>query len=326
MVGQQGVGRLVRRKMRGDVADAHERIRSGRNRSAASRGRRKARVELRNVAGRAPSSVTANCRNRSSRSKNASSSACVRLYGLPPTIASLEWKMQVQRGTPSAARRRASAHISSNEENDGRSQSSRASRASAGRASSCTATARAPRHAPAPAACGDAAPPSRGSFEHLARARPDRASRTPGSTASAALREVGPALVRLVEQRGDARIDEIAVPLQRRHVRGREAEPAGPIRHRPRADCLLDRRVNAASCASNARASGRARNRWRLDIRRRRRRRLPRVMVRADLAVAAQHAGRAAPRRSRVAGHRPGDHVRRPHAVSAKGSCSAGSA
>src|SRR5574339_40515 len=80
----------------------------------------------RKVAGFAPSSFVANARKRSSRSRNADSSSSDLLYGLPPTIASLEWKITFSTGTPRSTTRRASAHIASNDENEGRSQSTRA--------------------------------------------------------------------------------------------------------------------------------------------------------------------------------------------------------
>ena len=60
-------------------------------------------------------------RNRSRRSQNASSSACVRLYGLPPTIASLEWNSRFSTGSSILARSRASAIMSASDEYDGRS-------------------------------------------------------------------------------------------------------------------------------------------------------------------------------------------------------------
>ena len=48
------------------------------------------------------------------------------MYGLPPTMASLEWNSMFSTGTPWSTSRLASAHISSSDEYDGRSQSIRA--------------------------------------------------------------------------------------------------------------------------------------------------------------------------------------------------------
>ena len=48
------------------------------------------------------------------------------------------------------------------------------------------------------------------------------------------LDELGPALVRLVEERRHAGFDEVALALERRHMIGREAEAARSVRHRAR--------------------------------------------------------------------------------------------
>ena len=119
---QQRVGGLIGRQVRRDVQDAH----------AVSRGST-ARRNSANVTGAAPSSRVANARKRSSRSQNASSSPCVRLYGLPPTMASLEWNSRFSTGSPRPRERRAPA------------PSSR-------RATSTTAAASASGAVPAPAA------------------------------------------------------------------------------------------------------------------------------------------------------------------------------
>ena len=130
--------------------------------------------------------------------------------------------------------------------------------------------------------------------------------------------EIGSALVRFAEQRADARVDEIAGPFERRHVRRREAEAAGAIGHRPRPDRVLDRRRQRRELRVEALGRQVERVEMTLQIVRRRRRRLPRVMVGADLGgvrfvQGAQHVGR-----SRIPGHRPRHHVGRPDAVAAE--------
>ena len=129
--GQQRIGRLVRRQMRRDVEDVHSACsfrlqrptsvtlgttpasRQLRSRCSATTApphvprqllvstRRSSVAELRERH-RPGASFRSNDRNRSSRSQNASSSACVRLYGLPPTIASLEWNRRFSTGSSAA--------------------------------------------------------------------------------------------------------------------------------------------------------------------------------------------------------------------------------
>ena len=73
----------------------------------------------------------------------------------------------------------------------------------------------------------------------------------PGSTAQRRLDEVGPAFVRLVEQRRDARLHEVARALECGHVIGGKAEPAGAIGHRPDADGDAIASVRLINCCSN---------------------------------------------------------------------------
>src|SRR4030095_736745 len=72
-----------------------------------------------NVIASAFSSVVAYVSKRLSRSKNASSSPCVLLYGLPPTIASLEGKRRLRIGAPRRTIWRARAIMSFAELYDG---------------------------------------------------------------------------------------------------------------------------------------------------------------------------------------------------------------
>ena len=110
---QQRVRGLIRRKVGCDVHDPHI--------VSADDEAMYARLNSENVAGTAPSSCRAKAKNRSSRPKNAPSSSRVLLYGLPPTMASLEWNRRFRTGSPSRARSRASDTMSSKDEYDGRS-------------------------------------------------------------------------------------------------------------------------------------------------------------------------------------------------------------
>ena len=160
-----------------------------------------------------------------------------------------------------------------------------------------------PRPAPAPAASADAAPP-RAAAPARARSRRAWRGRRPGSTASAARRRSRGRPCAPRRTAGDARVDEIAGLLERRHVRRREPEAAGAIGHRPGAD--------GSSIASSApelriEALGRQVERVEmpLQILRRRGRRLPGVMVGANLAVCDSCSARStsADRGSLATGH-----------------------
>ena len=169
----------------------------------------------------APSSPVAKARNRSSRSKNASSSAWVRLYGLPPTIASLEWNNRFSTGSPARARSRASAIMSSSDEYEGRSQrmrtrpSARSTRlvvyGRGARAYACCSNLRQP-----PVQCR-----RHRHFEHVAAAGPSSRCRRPGNTASAAPRRTPapPCALRRTAARRSTRPGS-------RAVRGRRRESA----------------------------------------------------------------------------------------------------
>src|SRR5262245_49856405 len=109
---QQRIGRLIGRQMGRDVKDPHSLQYACRNSA--------------NVAGTAPSWVRAKSKKRSRRSQKAASSASLVLYGLPPTMASLEWNSKLSTGSPASARSRASEIMSSSGEYDGRSQRTRA--------------------------------------------------------------------------------------------------------------------------------------------------------------------------------------------------------
>ena len=159
-------------------------------------------------------------------------------------------------------------------------------------------------------------PAGDGHLEHLARARPRRVVVGEEVRSQRRVREVGPALVALAEQRRDARLDEVPVPLERSDVIGGEPEPAGPVRDGPLADGRLDRLGQ--------------RGQLRIELRRRQRSTRTRAGTRRRARTAgvshawwcaptsqvplsrsdAQHVGRA-----RVARHGPRDDVGGPHAV-----------
>ena len=184
-------------------------------------------------------------KKRSRRSQKAASSASVLLYGLPPTIASLEWKSRFSTGSP--ARReiaREADHVVER----------RIRRPQPAHARDAELPEHALRRVVARRARVEILQPPRQPavqrgrdrhFEHAAGARLRRAVVGEVVGRERRLDEVRAVLVRLVEERRDARFDPVAEPLERRHVRRGEAEPAGAIRDRPLADRALDRRRSA---------------------------------------------------------------------------------
>ena len=185
--------------------------------------------------------------------------------------------------------------MSSNDEYEGRSQRTRASPACAGHAWSCTAAARARRDTASAAAAGRLSAAETGSSSRLLV--PGRRGAVVGQEVRRERRldEVGPPLVRLVEQRRDAGLDLVAAAFQREDVRRREPEAARSIRHRrARRRPPRSRRSATQAARRTARSAGSTHTRCRAHVRSRARRRLPRMMVRADLAVAARLRARAA--------------------------------
>ena len=187
-----------------------------------------------NVAGLAPSSEIANATNWSRRSKNASSSRSVRLYGLPPTMASLEWNSRLSSGTPSEASRLARLlHLVERRVRGAKPEHPRDSelpqdplrRVRPGR----------PR-VPVPQPRGIPAIERRRDRElqEAAAARAARVVVRQEVRLERSLDEIRAALVRLVEQRGDAGLDQVARAFERRHV-GRPRTRTGPTGTRPAA-------------------------------------------------------------------------------------------
>ena len=132
-------------------------------------------------------------------------------------------------------------------------------------------------------------------FEHVARAGPVGAVVGEEVGRQRRLDEFRPALVRFVEERRDARLDQIAAGARAR-TRDRRRTRTVPSDTRPAA-----RRPRSRSPRSGCRAALRTARSgsvdaygWRADVLARARRRLPRVMMRADLAVPAVQERRAA--------------------------------
>ena len=186
-----------------------------------------------NVTGDAPRVSRAYSKKRSRRSQKAASSASVLLYGLPPTMASLEWKRRFSTGSPASDEiAREADHVV--ERRIGRPQPAHPRHAELPEHALRRVVARRPRveilqplrHRPV----------QRGGhrdLQHAAGARPRRAVVGQEVGPERRFDEVRPVLVRLVEERRHARLDPVAELFQRRHVRGGEPEPAGAVRHRP---------------------------------------------------------------------------------------------
>ncbi len=122
----------------------------------------------------------------------------------------------------------------------------------------------------------------------------------------------------LVEERRNARIDQIAKPFEAGHVRSREPEAAGPVGHGRAADRRFDGRRERFQLLFELRAREHAGIRVPLHVVRRARRCFPRVMVGPDLAVSRSEQATEHVRRSPVGRNRMGDDIRRPDAVTGK--------
>ena len=125
-------------------------------------------------------------------------------------------------------------------------------------------------------------------FQQVARSRPRRAVVPQEVRPERRFDELRSALVGLIEERRDARFDQIAVALQRSDVIRGEAESSRSIRHGLHADRCRDPLGQAGELSIESISRQRRGVCVAGDVLRGERRRFPRVVVRADFAVAAR--------------------------------------
>ncbi len=155
-------------------------------------------------------------------------------------------------------------------------------------------------------------------FEDVAAARPGGAVVGEEIRRQRRVDELGASLVRFVEERRHARLDQIPEPFEARDVIGREPEPPGPVRHGPRPGRGGDRARERLELLLELDARQRRGVRMPAHVGLGARRRFPGVVMRADFAIAAReqpakHVGRPGIARDRIR-----DDVGRPHAVPGK--------
>ena len=230
---QQRVGRLIRRQVRRDVEDVHA------VRLSAVRAGGTPRTST-GVGAEVPAWRTRGTARADRRTRRAP--PAVRLYGLPPTMASLEWKSRFSTGSPAAREAARERHHVVQRRirrpQPAQPQQSERAQHALGRVGPRRARVRVLQPLRQP-------PVQRRRDRHLQHAAACRAGsrcRRRGSTASAAPRRTRgrPCAPR---RRAARRSIRRGSPSRSSagDVRGREPETARSVRHRPRADGVCDR-------------------------------------------------------------------------------------